>query len=76
MKPGGHRSVYQLSVDEFRLYRRPDSNVVLPLGWTLSLRAMDEMVLQLTEPFAEIDHPAAVTRIVASLPQPAATALR
>ena len=64
------------SVDEFRLYRRPDSNVVLPLGWTLSLRAMDEMVLQLNEPFGSINHPAAVSRIVASLPRPVAPALR
>ncbi len=64
------------SVDEFRLYRRPGTNVVLPLGWTLSLRAMDEMVLQLTEPFAEIDHPAAVSKIVKSLPLPAEPAIR
>jgi len=64
------------NVYQFDLYQRPENEPLgncstpaeLPLGWTLSQCAMDEMDAQLTLPFAYATNSVEISDIVATLP--------
>jgi hypothetical protein len=64
------------NISEFNLYERSEDEplgkckrpAALPLGWTLSQCAMDEMDAQLTEPFKSATNLVTLSNIVASLP--------
>ena len=65
------------NVFEFNLYQRPDNRTnppaAIPLGWTLSKAAMDEMDYQLNQPFdaspsEQVTNSVTVANILAGLP--------